>query len=94
MPFGAAGLVLLTAPFLPGGTVGGLLSFAGVCAGLSLSNGTAPMAAMVMDILPSEAQSAGLALWNSGANLGGYAGPAVFGWLLSLIHISEPTRPY
>jgi MFS transporter, ACS family, tartrate transporter len=82
VPFSIGGLVLLAAPLLPMGTVaGGVMGFVGLCVALSVSNGTGPLTALVMAVLPPEAQSAGLALWNSGANLGGYAGPALFGWL-------------
>ena len=81
IPFALGGAVLLAAPALPGGAVGGVLGFAGLCAALALTNGTGPLTALVMAVLPPEAQSGGVALWNSGANLGGYVGPALFGWL-------------
>jgi hypothetical protein len=48
---------------------------------LPLSNGTGPLAAMVVAILPAEGRSSGIAVWKSIANLGGFVGPALFGWL-------------
>jgi MFS family permease len=81
IPFGVCGLVLLMAPLLPGGGAGAVLGFLSLCVTLSLSNGTGPLAAMVMAILPAEGRSSGIAVWNSLANLGGYVGLALFGWL-------------
>jgi hypothetical protein len=83
LPFALGSAVLLAAPALSrgSGALGKLLSFAALCIALSSTNGTGPLTALVMAVLPPEAQSAGVALWNSGANVGGYVGPALFGWL-------------
>jgi ACS family tartrate transporter-like MFS transporter len=81
LPFALCGLVLLASPFLPASRSGSVLGFLSLCVTLSLSNGTGPLAAMVMAILPAEGRSSGIAVWNSIANLGGFVGPALFGWL-------------
>lgn len=56
-------------------------AFAALCAALSACNATGPITASVTRCLPPEAQAGGLALWNSLANIGGYFGPALYGWL-------------
>lgn len=56
-------------------------AFIALCAALSCCNATGPVTASVLRCLPAEAQAGGLALWNSLANVGGYFGPALYGWL-------------
>lgn len=48
---------------------------------MCMSNATGPLTACVAASLPQEARPGGLALWNSVASVGGYLGPATFGWL-------------
>lgn len=56
-------------------------AFVALTIALSLSNSTAPVTAAVPAALPPEAQAGGLALYNSVSGIGGYFGPAAFGWL-------------
>lgn len=72
-PFEAAWAVQGPAAAIP--------AFAALCVALSACNATGPVTASMMRCLPPEAQAGGLALWNSLANVGGYFGPAVYGWL-------------
>ena len=56
-------------------------SFVALTVAISLCNSTAPLTAALAACLPPEAQAGGLALYNAVAGIGGYLGPAVFGWL-------------
>ena len=56
-------------------------AFIALCAALSACNATGPVTACVLRSLPPQAQAGGLALWNSLSNIGGYFGPALYGWL-------------
>ena len=72
----------MLSPALRGeGVVWKAASFAALCAALCSCNATAPLTASLLGSLPRPAQAGGLALWNTLANIGGYFGPAVFGWL-------------
>ena len=56
-------------------------AFVALCIALCACNATGPLTAAVVVSLPREAQPGGLALWNSVASVGGYMGPAIYGWL-------------
>ena len=56
-------------------------AFVALCIALCACNATGPLTAAVVVSLPPEAQPGGLALYNSVASVGGYMGPALFGWL-------------
>ena len=56
-------------------------AFLALTLALSMANSTAALTATVPASLPPEAQAGGLALYNSVSGIGGYLGPAVFGWL-------------
>eukprot|EP00892_Ulva_mutabilis_P008594 jgi/Ulvmu1/6106/UM027_0084.1 len=80
VPFGIAAALLLAAPLLQGPEMA-VPAFVALTVALCLSNNTGPVTASVAACLPPEARSGGLALYNSVAGLGGYLGPAAFGWL-------------
>lgn len=74
-----------------------VLAFAALTVALSMSNSTAPVTACVPACLPPEAQSAGLAMYNSVSGVGGYFGPAMFGWLKDATGSNAPgmvVRPF
>eukprot|EP00892_Ulva_mutabilis_P008593 jgi/Ulvmu1/6105/UM027_0083.1 len=80
VPFSIGAAILLAAPLLQGPWAA-VPAFAALCAALSACNATGPITATVTRCLPPEAQAGGLAMWNSLSNVGGYFGPAVYGWL-------------
>lgn len=67
-----------------------LLAFAALCVALCSCNATGPLTACVVAALPRSAQPGGLAMWNSLASVGGYLGPATFGWLKDVTGSNAP----
>eukprot|EP00892_Ulva_mutabilis_P008595 jgi/Ulvmu1/6107/UM027_0085.1 len=89
VPFAVGAAVLLAAPLLqgPGSAVP---AFIALCVALCTCNATGPLTAAVVACLPRDAQPGGLALWNSVACVGGYLGPALFGWLKGATDSNAP----